>query len=221
VQIHDISLPISESLIVWPGDPAVEISRLSDLAQGDTATVSKISMGVHSGTHVDAPAHFIRDGAGVEALDLSVLVGRAVLIDGRAVDVLSASTLDELAVPAGAERVLFRTRNSELWARGERVFRRDYVAVSPDGAQWLIAHGIKLVGVDYLSVAAFNEEVDTHQLLLGAGVIVVESLDLSGIEPGTYTLVCLPLRLTGLDGAPGRAILIDQRDGDDVAYRAP
>jgi arylformamidase len=212
MQIHDISLPVSESLIVWPGDRPVEITRSSDLAQGDTATVSHISMSVHSGTHVDAPAHFVPDGAGVEALDLSVLVGQAAVIDAQTVDVLSASTLDEMAIPAGAARLLFRTRNSNLWARGEPAFRRDYVAISPDGAQWLTARGVKLVGVDYLSVAAFNEEVDTHRLLLSAGVIVVESLNLSGIEPGTYTLVCLPLRLTGLDGAPARAILLDQNE---------
>jgi arylformamidase len=166
-------------------------------------------MSVHSGTHVDAPAHFIPGGAGVEALDLNVLVGPALVVEAKEADMLSADVLKELPIPAHTERVLFRTRNSDRWARGEREFSKDFVAITGDGARWLVAHGVRLVGVDYLSVGSFSEVDRTHRTLLNAGVIPVEGLNLSGIEPGVYQLVCLPLRIMGADGAPARAILID------------
>ena len=207
--IYDISLPISESLVVWPGDPPVKITQPFHLAQGDTATVSHLCMSAHGGTHVDAPAHFIPGGAGVEALDLNVLVGPALVIGAMEVDVLSADVLKELPIPAHTERVLFRTRDSDRWARGEREFSKDYVAITEDGARWLVAHGVRLVGVDYLSVGSFSGGAPTHRTLLNAGVIPVEGLNLSGIKPGMYQLVCLPLRIMGADGAPARVILID------------
>jgi arylformamidase len=209
VPIYDISLPISESLIVWPGDPPVKITRPFHLAQGDTATVSHLSMSAHSGTHVDAPAHFIPGGSGVEALDLNVLVGPALVIEALETDALSADVLEELSIPARTQRVLFRTRDSDRWARGEREFSKDFVAITEDGARWLVARGVRLVGVDYLSVGSFSGGDLTHRTLLNAGVIPVEGLNLSGIEPGVYQLVCLPLRIMGADGAPARAILID------------
>ena len=209
MSIYDISLPISESLIVWPGDPPVRITQPSHLDQGDTATVSHLCMSAHIGTHVDAPAHFIPGGAGVEALDLNVLVGPALVIEALDVDVLSADVLEGLSIPAHTERVLFRTRDSDRWARGEREFSKDYVSITEDGARWLVAHGVRLVGVDYLSVGAFHGGGPTHRTLLNAGVIPVEGLNLSGIEPGVYQLVCLPLRITGADGAPARVILIE------------
>ena len=206
--IYDISLPISESLIVWPGDPPVDITQPSHLARGDAATVSHLSMSAHSGTHVDAPAHFILGGASVEALDLNVLVGPALVVEAIEADALSADVLEGLPIPANMERVLFRTRNSDRWARGEREFYRDFSAITQDGASWLVARGVRLVGVDYMSVGPFGQTAPTHRTLLSAGVIPVEGLNLSGIEPGVYQFVCLPLRIIGGDGAPARAILI-------------
>jgi arylformamidase len=158
---------------------------------------------------VDAPAHFIRGGTGVDTLELNVLVGLALVAEVRDADALTADVLAELAIPLGAERVLFRTRNSNLWARGVQEFDEDFVAITEDGARWLVERGIVLVGVDYLSVAPFGASRPTHEMLLQAGVVVVEGLNLSGIRPGMYQLVCLPLKVEGGDGAPARAILMD------------
>lgn len=206
--ILDVSLPISESLVVWPGDPPVRISQPAHLARGDTATISRLDLGAHTGTHVDAPAHFVAGGLGVDQLDLEALIGPAWVVHALEVDLLSAEVLAGLRIPPGTERVLFRTRNSERWARGEQEFYPDFVGIAADGAQWLIERGVRLVGTDYLSVAPFHDTVATHQLLLRAGIIVLEGLNLSDISPGAYHLVCLPLKIEGGDGAPARAILI-------------
>ena len=148
----------------------------------------------------------------MDTLRLDVLVGPALVVQALEADALSADVLEGLTIPPGAERVLFRTRNSDRWARGEREFYENFVAITEDGARWLVERGVRLVGVDYLSVAPFDESVPTHQILLRAGVIAVEGLNLSGIAPGVYQLVCLPLKIAGSDGAPARAILIDQND---------
>jgi arylformamidase len=208
--IYDISLPISESLVVWPGDPPVRITQPSHLDRGDMATVSRLDIGAHIGTHVDAPVHFVQGGAGVDSFNLDLLVGPARVVHALEADALSASVLQALDIPPGTERVLFRTRNSERWARGEEEFWTDYVGITDDGARWLIEQGVQLVGIDYLSVAPFDELVAPHRTLLGAGLIVVEGLDLSGVAAGVYQLVCLPLKVVGGDGAPARAILIDE-----------
>jgi arylformamidase len=208
MSIYDISLLISESLVVWPGDPTVSVTQVSHLDRGDHATVSRLEMGAHTGTHVDAPAHFVQGGAGVDVLDLSALVGLALVAEARDADALTADVLAELAIPLGAERLLFRTRNSDLWAQGVE-FDEDFVAITEDGARWLVERGVRLVGVDYLSVAPFGVSKPTHEMLLQAGVVVVEGLNLSGVRPGMYQLVCLPLKIEGADGAPARAILMD------------
>jgi arylformamidase len=209
--IYDISLPISGSLIVWPNDPGVKITQTSRLDKGDTATVSQLDMGAHAGTHVDAPCHFVPGGSSVDTLDLNVLMGPALVVHVLEADALSADVLERLRIPPGTERVILRTRNSDLWARGEREFDEDFVAITEDGAHWLVENGVRLVGIDYLSVAAFGEPTPTHSVLLRAGVIAVEGLDLSGMAAGVYQFVCLPLKIAGCDGAPARAILIDQR----------
>jgi arylformamidase len=207
--IYDISLPISESLVVWPGDPGIRITQPFHLDRGDAATVTRLDMGAHTGTHVDAPAHFIAGGSGVDELDLDVLVGPALVVLALEVDALSADALDGLEIPPGTERVLFRTRNSERWARGELEFAEDFVAITEGGARWLVERGVRLVGIDCLSVGPFSAPASPHRILLRAGVIPLEGLNLSGVTPGVYQLVCLPLRIVGADGAPARAILMD------------
>ena len=210
MRIYDISLSITESLVVWPGDPPIRITQPHHLDRGDSATVTRLDMGAHTGTHVDAPAHFISGGSGVDTLDLDVLVGPARVVHALEADALSADVLAALPIPPGTERVLFRTRNSELWARKfAHEFAEDFIAITEDGARWLIAHGARLVGVDYLSVGPFHAAAPTHQTLLRAGLIPVEGLNLSGVAPGMYQLVCLPLKIVGADGAPARAILIE------------
>jgi arylformamidase len=207
--IYDISLSISESLVVWPGDSPVRITQPRHMDRGDHATVSHLEISAHTGTHVDAPAHFVQGGAGVDTLDLNALVGLALVTEARDADALTADVLAELAIPLGTERVLFRTRNSNLWARGAQAFDEDFVAITEDGARWLVERGIRLVGVDYLSVAPFSASIPTHQMLLRAGIVLLEGVNLSDVRPGMYQLVCLPLKIDGVDGAPARAILID------------
>jgi arylformamidase len=185
-------------MVVYPGDPTMSLTRVMSLAAGDIANVSQMELGVHTGTHVDAPLHFFEGAPAVEALDLDALVGPA-----QVVEVTGTGDIEADAVPEGAERVLFKTRNSAAWA--EEGFYEDFAAISPKAASRLVAAGVRLVGVDYLSVGG----VETHETLLQAGIIALEGVDLRGIEPGAYTLVCLPLKLVGSDGAPARAILID------------
>ncbi|HEY4723154.1 MAG TPA: cyclase family protein [Anaerolineae bacterium] len=211
--IYDISLTLSNALPVWPGDPPINLYRVLDMSQGDLYTVSRLECGVHTGTHLDAPMHFIRDGRGVDTLDLNVLVGPCEVVYAPDAKVIDAALLDQLHLPAGTTRVLFRTRNSESWARGETSFQTDFVAIDQSGAEWLVAHGLQLVGIDYLSVAPFTASVPTHEVLLQAGVIPIEGLNLSNIEPGEYQLVCLPIKLWNTDGAPVRAILMRDDQG--------
>lgn len=208
--IHDISLPISESMVVWPGDSPVIIRQTSQFAEGDDATVSELSLSAHTGTHVDAPAHFIPGGAGVDALDLNVLVGPTFVVEVLEADVITAEVLESLVIPEGIKRLLFKTRNSRYWLQNSDSFDKDFVALTQDAARSLIIRGIQLVGIDYLSVAPFENGVPTHRELLGAGIVVVEGLNLNGIIPGRYQLAVLPLKINALDGAPARAILIEE-----------
>ena len=211
MKIFDISLSISPDLPVWPDDPPIELELIESMEAGAHANVSRLSAGVHTGTHVDAPHHFLNDGCTIEQLPLDVLTGPCYVIqlpDG--VETITAEALDGMSLPANITRILFGTSNSRLWSRGEMEFQEDFVAVAEDGARWLVDHGFRLVGVDYLSVAPFGDSVPTHTVLLQAGIVVVEGLDLSAVPRGFYDLYCLPLKLLGSDGAPARAILIQK-----------
>jgi arylformamidase len=192
MQIIDVSVPVHPRMVTYPGDPEVRFERVSSIAGGAAANVSRLDFGVHSGTHVDAPVHFVDGAAGADALPLDVLVGPCVVVDG----------LDVAAVPGGAERVLFKTANGRLWDLDE--FSEDYVKLDGAAARALVERGVRLVGIDYLSIG--DEEV--HHVLLEAGVVCVEGLDLRAVEPGGYRLVCAPLKLVGSDGAPARVLLL-------------
>lgn len=207
--IYDISVPLRSGGVVYPGNPAISITAQQAISQGAGANVSRIDMGSHSGTHVDAPKHFFDDGAGADTLPLDVLMGPARLI---AVDD-AVKSVGETELRAhdlrGVTRVLIRTRNSAWLASGSTEFHPDYTFLSPEGAAYLVALGVKLVGVDYLSVEQFHSgHHRTHRTLLGAKVVIIEGLMLTEPPPGDYELRCLPLRLTGLDGAPARAVLV-------------
>lgn len=207
--IYDITLTITPALPVWPGDPPVRLTQPSHLERGDICTITRLDMGAHTGTHLDAPAHFIRGGATAESLSLDVLIGPALVVDARGRGHVTANVLETLAIPPGVQRLLLHTDNSAIWQRGEMAFVEQFTAIAADGAQWLVDHGIRLVGIDYLSVGSFDDGIPTHQILLDAGVIAVEGLNLSAIEPGDYQLICLPIKLGGSDGAPCRAVLIE------------
>lgn len=208
MRTYDISLTISPDLPTWPGDPKVELERIAKQENGDQANVTRISMSVHTGTHVDAPYHFLSKGKTVEHLLLKTLTGRAFVLHLPEADLITAAILQAAELPPRTRRVLLKTRNSEFWAKGEKNFQRDYVSISPDGAQYLVDRGVQLVGVDYLSVAPFSDPAPTHQILLRAGVVVVEGLNLSAVSDGRYNLYCLPIKIQSSDGAPARAILI-------------
>lgn len=207
MQLIDISIGVSSDLPVWPGDPKIVLERTSSIASGDPANVSRLASGVHVGTHVDAPLHFVAGGAAVEELPLEALVGPAHVIHFPDVDVIDAAALRGAKIPDGAERLLFKTRNGRLWSSEVEGFQRDFVAIDESGARWLVERDVRLVGVDYLSVAPWGASVGTHRVLLKAGAVVVEGLDLRPADPGEYTLYCLPVKLIGSDGAPARALL--------------
>jgi arylformamidase len=207
VQVFDITVPIRPGMVVYEGDPGVALERVSAMAQGGLANVSKLDFGLHTGTHIDAPLHFIDGAAGVEETPLSALVGPAHVVDATgARGHLDADALLNLAIPAGAERVLLKTRNSKLWQR--EGFTKDFVALEPSAARHLVDRGVQLVGADYLSIAPADDPKPTHVELLSRGVVILEGLDLDGVEPGEYTLICLPLLVEGADGAPARALLV-------------
>lgn len=206
---HDISVALDAALPTWPGSPGVETRLRLSIEDGDVANVTQLEMDVHTGTHVDAPCHFIADGPSVDALGLEPLIGPAFVIDtGTAVEI-DAGVLSAAAIPAGAERVLLRTSNSSRPSMYRTAFDESYAALTLDGAEWLARHGLRLVGIDYLSIQRYDESPDVHRALLAAGAALLEGLCLRDVAPGGYDLVCLPLKLTGVEAAPARAILVE------------
>lgn len=210
MRIYDVSVPISEQTPTYEGDPGIEIKQWAAIKNGDAANVTRLNFGAHTATHVDAPAHFIEGAGRVEALPLDVLVGRARVLeipeDVRVIDASHLST----AELEGATRVLFKTRNSNFWNDAGAGFRTDYTYIAPAAARLLVESGVRLVGIDYLSVEEFKPaHFDTHQVLLSSGVVIIEGLDLREIAAGVYELICLPLKIAGGtgDGAPARTIL--------------
>jgi len=203
MEILDVSIPIRTRMPIYPANPGVALRRIDAIADGAVANVSAVDLGAHTGTHVDAPNHFLDGAGGVDTVALAPLIGPAVVVDATAVDkTLDAAAVAAAGVPAGAERVLFKTRNSQLWEQDE--FSEDFVSFDASGARALLDAGVRLVGIDYLSIG----DPGAHRALLGADVAVVEGLDLRAVEPGPYQLVCLPLKLVGSDGGPARAVLL-------------
>lgn len=217
MRIYDVSVPISARTPIYPGDPGIEIRQWSSLAEGDAANVSLLHFGAHTGTHVDAPAHFIAGAPKLQSLSLKILIGEAQVIEIPA-DVLAIDAdLIGATCPLGARRVLFKTRNSRFWDEDGSQFRSDYTYISHEGARRLVADGVQLVGIDYLSVERFKpERHETHETLLSNGVVIIEGLNLKEVPAGTYELICLPLKIAdgSGDGAPARTIL---RTFDQVA----
>ena len=207
----DISVPIYSGMAHWPDNPSVKIERIMDLAHGDAANVSKIELGAHTGTHMDAPRHFLANGIGLDEMPLDSTIGTARVINIEHHQAILPAELEPHNLQAG-ERVLFRTRNSErCW--NDNQFVEDFVYISVAAAQFLVERQVRTIGIDYLSVGGYvYDGVETHQILLKAGIWLIEGLNLSAVKPGSYELVCLPLRIVGADGAPARAILRFRRD---------
>ncbi len=211
MKIHDVTLVLRPGMPTWPGEDGPSIEPLRRIARGDGANVSVVRFANHTGTHVDPPIHFIEGANTVDKLPVDALAGpcRVIAYDGETH--ISAAWLESHGV-AGAERVLFKTRNSELWRTGAP-FDEHFVAVDVSGAEWLVAHRVKLVGVDYLSVEPFGSGKIGHPVhvkLLAASVVIVEGLDLSNVGAGAYELFCGPIKLERGDGAPARVFLIER-----------
>jgi arylformamidase len=201
VELIDVTVPIRPGMVTYPGDPTVQTELHSAIGRGDVVNLTRLDFGVHSGTHVDAPGHFLDGEGGVETLPLDALVGPAAVVDARTVSrVLDRAALERLDLP-DVPRLLFRTPNSELWKRD--TFAEDFVQLDGSGAEVLVQRGVRLVGIDYLSIG----DEHAHRVLLGAGVVPVEGLDLRAAEPGEYELLCLPMKIEGADGAPARVLL--------------
>lgn len=211
-RIIDISLGIGADLLTWPGDPGVVVERAKKIEAGDGANVSELRLGSHTGTHVDPPVHFLPGEVGVDKLELDVFYGPATVADVMdVVGPIGADRLADLDLDVGVERLLLKTTNSELWKKPKPEFPEKYVSLGVDGAEWAVDRGLRLVGIDFLSIEDTSGANDhpVHRTLLSGGVIIVEGLNLSEVEPGDYMLSCLPLKIKGGDGAPARAALIE------------
>ena len=206
-KLFDISVPVKNGGVVYPGNPEIHIELQQDMSRGGSSNVSLVAIGSHTGTHVDAPLHMIPGGAGVDGIPLDALIGPALVIAFDD-DVMAVTEAYLRSQPiAGHERVLLKTRNSRYIR--ERDFHRDYTYLAPDGAEYLVSLGVRLVGIDYLSIEQFHSgHHRTHKTLLSRGVVIVEGLDLSEPPAGEYELYCLPVLLEGVDGAPARAVLV-------------
>jgi arylformamidase len=206
-KLFDISVPVKNGGVVYPGNPEIHIELQQDMSRGGSSNVSLLAIGSHTGTHVDAPLHMIPGGAGVDGIPLDALMGPALVIAFDD-DVMAVTEAYLRSQPiAGHERVLLKTRNSRFIR--ERDFHRDYTYLAPDGAEYLVSLGVRLVGIDYLSIEQFHSgHHRTHKTLLSRGVVIVEGLDLSEPPAGEYELYCLPVLLDGVDGAPARAVLV-------------
>lgn len=207
--IIDISIPLSPDMVRWEGDPPMIIRQVLKIKDGAAYNLSQVKMSVHQGTHMDAPRHFLEEGALIEDFPLEVLVGEAQVVHiPREVHSITAEVLRSSGIQAGTQRVLLKTRNSEFWKNCPQEFQQDFVSLSLDGADYLIERGVRLVGIDYLSISPGDDFRPVHARLMENGIAIVETLDLSKAEAGIYQLVCLPLKLMGVEGAPVRAILM-------------
>jgi len=205
MKLIDVSVPLDTSLASYPNNLPFSLEAVKRIARGDSSNVSALHMSAHSGTHVDSPRHFYDDGTGTEALPLEMLIGRARVIELRPRGGITAEDLAGVDLSEDL-RVLIKTPNSKLW--GDPEFHKDYAGVTESGAKYLVEHGIKVVGVDYLSVEVFKTPgAPAHHVLLAAGTIVIEGLNLRDVEPGVYEMLCLPLKVVGSDGAPARVVL--------------
>ena len=209
MKIIDISVPIKNNMLVWPGDPSVNNQKVNSIEAGDDANVTSISMSAHTGTHIDAPNHFVQAGQTIENLDLNVLVGEVEVIEiSPSIELITTKVLKDLKIEKWSIRVFFRTRNSVRNLLGQDHFSKDFVAISKDAANYMVRRGVKLVGIDYLSIAPFEDSINPHVSFLKNNTVILEGLDLSLVKAGVYHLIALPLKLEGSDGAPARVILI-------------
>ncbi len=206
----DVSAPVKQGMVHWPGDPEIHIERVEDIAKGDEATVSGISMGAHTGTHIDAPLHFIAAGRSIDEMPLDVMVGPARVIEVKDREAIKVEELEKHRILSG-ERILFKTRNSGLWQ--DDCFHEDFVSLTAGAARYLAGLKVAAIGIDYLSVGGYHENgAEVHRTLLEGHVWIIEGLDLTGVQAGSYDLICLPLKIEKGEAAPARAVLRQRKE---------
>jgi arylformamidase len=213
MKIHDVSLVLRPNMIAWPGEPAPRFEPLRRIKEGDTANVTVITISDHAGTHVDPPLHFLEGGNTADRLPLEALVGPCAVVAFDGPGHVSGEWLDRAKLPARTERILFKTPNSARWGDPSAPFTRDFTTINATAARWCVDHGVKVVGIDYLSIEPQGPEkagYPVHKILLGANVVIIEGLDLRSVAPGQYELVCAPIKLLDGDGAPARVFLIER-----------
>ncbi len=206
MKIIDISVPISANLPTWPNSTGVEITTVARY-ENDGYNESSLKMGVHVGTHIDAPKHFSNNGLTVEQLSIKTMIGKAFVTVYTGKDVITSDSLDNMTIPVGVKRLLIKTSNSDYWKNQNSNFHKNFIALSSDAAQWIVNRGICLIGIDYLSIQKFGASNLTHEILLSAKTVILEGLNLSEVEEGKYELICLPLFISNVEGAPARAVL--------------
>lgn len=203
----DVSVDLTPELPTWPTSPGHSRSVILSRANGDDANATQITMDVHTGTHIDAPRHFIDGGRTLEEIDLARLLGDAYVAHVPVGGAIEPDDLEAAGIPEGVSRLLLKTGNSAIDDLYRSPFREDYAALSPAGAEWVVARGVDVIGIDYLSIQRFHDPPDAHVTILGAGLVIIEGLDLTPIEPGWHDMICMPILLTGAEAAPARVAL--------------
>ena len=218
MKVHDISLPIQAGLPTWPGSEGFRTRASMEIAKADPANVTVLEMDIHTGTHVESGLHFLADGAPIESIGLEQLVGAADVVEIEG-DAVTAATLESAGIPTDCRRLLLKTANSARWAAGWGDFDTEYVSLAPDAAAWAADRGLRLVGIDHLSIQQWGNDGETHRILMRAGVAILEGLNLASIAPGRYTLVAAPVRLVGIEAAPVRALLLESDAAESGTLR--
>ena len=203
--IYDISIPITDNMLNWLGDDPVKVYKSASYEKGDSFSVTRLEMGAHTGTHIDAPHHFLESGSTVEQVNVSKLMGKCKVFEIKNRDMIDVESLKKYKIEEN-DRILLKTDNSNhIWYKKE--FRKDFVSLTPNAAEYLAEKKVAAVGIDYLSIGAYEGGEETHRILMGAGIWIIEGIYLDNIAPGEYKLICLPLKIVGSDGAPARAVL--------------
>lgn len=208
MKIIDISTPIREKMVLWPKSAKPCFRQVSSHKKGGLWTETEMNINLHTGTHIDSPLHRIKGGVSVDRLSLGIMVGPAFVAYLPEAKVITPKELGNLYLPKETSRLLFKTFNSNFWKNKAKKFQKKFVGLSPDAASWLVKKKIRLIGNDYLSIAQFDEQPEVHRILLKNKIILLEGLNLSGVKPGVYQLICLPLKLAGCEAAPARAVLL-------------
>ena len=204
-RFYDISMTIENGMLSWPSDGPVSIEKVRSMENGELLNLSRLDMSAHTGTHVDAPVHFIQEGSGIDSVPLDILIGPAAVVHLPGVREIGDGELKAAGIPPDTKRLLLKTENGKLL--GQKQFQKDYSFFTLEGAQYIIDSGVRLVAIDYLSIAAYGSGEAVHQALLGEGIVIIEGVDLREISAGPYNMIALPLKIGGCDGAPARVVL--------------